>query len=328
MEVIRSFQEYLNTVLGIKPVIYEADRVEGLPHFIYEIYDVYKVSIHKEKFVAVVDVAAEKNTPERIKKQIELISNKTKLPGIYIHSGLCSFQRKRLIDYKVNFVIPYNQMYLPVMKLDLREHFKSRIPHRDIYAPSTQAIVIYALLHNLSRLNSQIIMSNLDYSAMTVSRAFRQIANSSIGSIEREGKEKTLILLADKKELWDKSKTYMRSPVKREVWLSTKISRRIQTVAGLSALAEHTMLAPPINPVYAIYIEEWNKLVKDDSVKKSIEPIQTDSNVKLQIWRYSTNLGMQQHIVDKYSLYLSLKDEKDERVEQALRDMLDEVFNG
>lgn len=323
-----SFQEYIENVLGLKPIIQKQNKVENLPFFIYDRYKIYKVSLYDNLFVVMVDNRNFENTPENIKKQINIVTNKTDMQVIYVHPGLSSFQRKRLIDYQVNFVVPNNQMYLPYLKIDLREHFKQIILPKEKLTPSTQAIIIFSQLNNIYHLDSQIIKENLKYSAMSISRSFREIKRLKLGKIERVGKKNILKIDEDRKKVWQRTLPYMDSPVKRGLWISEELPNCNLPLAGLSALAKFTMIATPKNTIYAIFKKDWCKISKNESIKKMVEPFQTKSNIRLQVWSYSPNLKSKGNIVDKYSLFLSLKDEKDERIEHALENMMDVVLNG
>ena len=93
--------------------------------------------------------------------------------------------------------------------------------------------------------------------------------------------------------------------------------------AGLSALAHYSMLAEPGNVTIALSREDWKSLRQKDTVKKAMadEP----GAVTVEVWGYPPLLFASDGCVDRLSLYLSLRDLKDERVEAALNRMLMEV---
>ena len=55
-----------------------------------------------------------------IRAQIDKIREVTGLPVLYATEALASFERERLIEQKVPFVVPGNQLYLPHLGVDLR----------------------------------------------------------------------------------------------------------------------------------------------------------------------------------------------------------------
>lgn len=87
-------------------------------------------------------------------------------------------------------------------------------------------------------------------------------------------------------------------------------------VAGLEALSKKSMLNPPGHFVRAIAMATFKEI--------NIEPIEEgnitgfENLTELQIWEYDPRLFKEKDRVDIVSLYATLQEEKDERVEQAL----------
>ena len=57
---------------------------------------------------------------------------------------------------------------------------------------------------------------------------------------------------------------------------------------------------------------------------KLLPSIETDA-IELEIWRYDPAMFATDGIVDPFSLYLSLKDSKDERIQIALEEMMEKL---
>ena len=93
--------------------------------------------------------------------------------------------------------------------------------------------------------------------------------------------------------------------------------------AGLSALAHYSMLAEPENSSIALSREVWKSLQKKATVRRTLadEP----GALTVEVWNYTPTLFAQDGWVDRLSLYLSLKDTEDERVQDALDQMLEEL---
>jgi hypothetical protein len=69
------------------------------------------------------------------------------MPVVYVAHTLASYERKRLVEQKVSFLVPRNQLYLPDQGIDLREYFRQ--PTRAAPAalsPATQAMLIAVVL--------------------------------------------------------------------------------------------------------------------------------------------------------------------------------------
>ena len=179
-------------------------------------------------------------------------------------------------------------------------------------------MVIYALTHDIrERYTPSVLAKELDYTLMTMTRAFDELESAGIGEVHRKGRERLWQLEGSKHELWEQAKPFLRDPVKNRTWIKGK-QPKIQ--AGLTALSHCTMLNPPTTPVYAISIDEWKRW-KEVGVEEVPNP--EDAAFELEIWHYNPNLFADEGFVDSFSLFLSLKEREDERIETALEEMME-----
>ena len=330
-ELIKKCIRYFYSVLGVNVDICELKELNNLhlPYILIENYNFYDFVLNKKVYIMVHSINDTAMTPGTYKKQIDLIRQQTNKEVILLLGRIDSFNRKRLIDHKIQFIVPGKQMYIPNLGIDLREHFsKVSLPKSEL-RPIAQSILLYLLI-NREHNEYDVDMLNLvtNYSKSSIRRAFLEFKDAGIGTISKVKQNKILCFGKDFLSIWKIAQKYCSNPVIREIFISQVPGDSNLAIAGISALSEYTMLNPLPNREYAIYKEEWYRLSKDESVKKMIEPIQTESNIKLQIWSYPPNLWGDGDIIDRYSLYLSLKDEKDERIEQALKEMLAGELNG
>ena len=156
---------------------------------------------------------------------------------------------------------------------------------------------------------------------MTLTRAFDEIETTGLGNVEMESRERVLHFEVDRKSLWEKSLDLLRSPVRKRVKISVPQDNLSLLLAGESALSHHSMLAQPSRPTYAVSAREWKvlQLNKEVTELKIHEP----GSMEIEIWKYDPELFAREGVVDPLSLYLSLKNTKDERVEMALDTLLE-----
>ncbi len=239
---------------------------------------------------------------------------------IYVQSVLSSFNRKRLIEQHIPFIIPGNQMYLPHFGIDLREHFrKIHTKKQKSFSPGTQTAVIYALLRKTDeKLTPSELADRLGYTLMTMTRALDELQAAGIGEFFREGRERYWIF-SNKRSLWDQAKPFLRSPIKKRVWIN---NREFKTLAGLSALSHFSQLAPPLLPVFAIGYNQWVELKQSGLEGLTISE---GASSELEIWNYNPELFAKDGIIDPFSLFLCLEASGDERIESALEDMLEKI---
>lgn len=119
------------------------------------------------------------------------------------------------------------------------------------------------------------------------------------------------------KELWEKALPLMRSPVRKKAYISS-ISENLP-LSGISALSQLSMISPDPLPVYAISFTDKNR--KYILSKVASEDI---ADCLLEVWQYKP-LEMPENRVDPLSLYLSMKDEDDPRIQGCLQEMMENI---
>jgi hypothetical protein len=94
--------------------------------------------------------------------------------------------------------------------------------------------------------------------------------------------------------------------------------------AGLTALAKFSLLTPPDRPVYALDSLSWQRIRQSPDYEEL--PFAEEKSNTLEIWSYSPLLLAADKVADRFSLYLSLRDNPpDERVESALTKMMEAI---
>jgi hypothetical protein len=81
------------------------------------------------------------------------------------------------------------------------------------------------------------------------------------------------------------------------------------------------MLAPPEYTTYALSREDWKALRQRHKINEV--PAQDPDASEVEVWWYPPALFAEDGIVDRLSLYLSLKEDRDERTETALEEMME-----
>lgn len=322
MDII--FKRYLKETLDIYVQPKKWKEAENLPFFLRDLYAFFEVSVLGVSCLAMVAKEETEQTPATIRKHILQVQKKWNHEVIYVQPKVTTYNRKRLIEHKVPFVIPGNQMYLPFLGIDLREHFKKIHIKDSRLSPSTQVVVLYALFYeNDFCFTPKELAKRLGYTAMTMTRALDELEKSGLGQITVEGRERFLRFGRNKKELWDNAIERLRSPVKKRLWLKHSPTQTLSIKAGLSALAYYSTLAEPVNPVFALEGKRWKWIKTDENIK--ILDIAEPNACELEIWSYSPVLFEKNGVADRFSLYLSMQKSDDERVEAALEEMMRQI---
>jgi len=231
---------------------------------------------------------------------------------------LSSYDRKRLVGQRVPFIVPGNQLYLPDLGIDLREYFRQCRETADkSLSPATQALLISALLKPWkAEVHPAELGERLSYTTMTLSRAVKELEHAGLASVVDVGRERRLRFDDNAQAIWRRALPMLRDPVKKSVWAMPDSTVQKQArLAGESALAHATLLAEPVHPVYAISSEQWKRA---QQLGMRALPSPEPGACLWQIWRYDPNICPVAGSVDPLSLILSLRNERDERVQQAL----------
>lgn len=103
-------------------------------------------------------------------------------------SSLNSTPRAHLIGLGVAFAVPGNQLYVAQLAMDLREYF--RTPERargDRLSPVAQAVLFHHILTGRDQgLTPTALAEEMRYSAMSIGRAFDELAARNLARIENE----------------------------------------------------------------------------------------------------------------------------------------------
>lgn len=314
---------YLHETLGIAPKVRAWAGAGKLPYFLQEAFVVRELKLLDRQILLAIDQRADRPTLATIRGQIDKLRQLAEMPVVYVTRTLASYERKRLIEQKVPFLVPGNQLYLPDLGIDLREYFrKPTAAAQTALSPATQAMLIAVLLRRPWRAEWQPaeVVGELGYTAMTLSRAVKELTAAGLATLRIEGRARWLHTERTAAQTWERAKPMLRSPVKRRVWVlpPPKSRPRPLRLAGLSALARFSMLTEPQWPSYAVGQAEW-KAATQGGFETLPEPL--PGACEWEIWHYSPAIVRDSDTVDPLSLTLSLQGNQDERVQLALDEL-------
>ncbi|MDD2466829.1 MAG: hypothetical protein PHI97_22775 [Desulfobulbus sp.] len=327
--LIEQLITYLRDVLNVTLVVQPWGESGRLPFFLQDSYTYYHTDLYGLQLLLMVDNGDEEHSPATVRKHIDLVREKHVGEVIYVGGRVTASNRRRLIEQNVPFIVPGNQLYCPLLAIDLREHFRQRRKKVHVFSPATQALALYWIYNhndkNDERGSPTEMAKVLGYSKMTMSRAFQEVdvaLEEVFADKWRRGEIKQEI---KGKELWLALQPYWRSPVNQRYYLPRNdMDRSLGVRAGLSALAGYSMLAESSREVFAVSQSEW-KVFRQKS--QSIVFDRPDAlTFEMEVWAYSPHLLSQQgNLADPLSLYLSLQESKDERIQSALDELLEGV---
>ncbi|RDI98934.1 ArsR family transcriptional regulator [Dyella solisilvae] len=314
-------EAYLQTILpGLVGMVRPAptERVANLPYYLGQL-KLYTVQVAEREVALVLGPFDGKRGDT--KKMLASLSKYLNLPVIYVLKGLQSFERKQLIASGIQFLVPGNQLFAPSLGMDLREYFRPGATATEgQLSPSAQAILIWLLLIGYEEpWVAAEVAARLGYTAMTATRAVRELEAAELIEQTRLGRRKCIHLIDAPRPTWERAKPLMRNPELRVEFVGRRRFAHGQhgiRVAGLDALATRTMLATPNTHAWAVEQAEWAKIQRG---MPAADP--WDTAEVIQIWAYPPTILPDQTTVDPLSLIVSLRDNDDERVQLAIEEL-------
>jgi len=316
--LILQLRDYLKKVLGIDNVEILKTEISSVPLIFSDLYTFYKIEILNQKLILFTLRLDDNIIPGTIKKHVEIIEQKVNKDIVFLCEQMTSYTRRDFINYKIQFIVPGNQMYLPNVGLDLREHFRQNMTISEKLTPAAQVLLLYIINNGVDSLFTASELSDkLGYTCMTMGRAITEIVGMKLGVDYKDGKKRCIKFAQVGKNLWVTALKYMKSPQKKKIYLNNIPKDITYYNAGLTALSEYTMIAEPQYRTLATSKEDWLK------IKDNIEILENAGKYKLEVWSYPPTLFAIAGTVDKLSLYLSLMCTDDERIEQSLEKMME-----
>ncbi len=321
MKLNLAIESYLKENIDSHIRIEKWSDVSKIPLFLRNIYQIYTMKILGTQCI-LLEIIGEAPGIENIQKHLNRIEKITNQQIVFYYKVISRYRRKSLIKNKISFIVADGQMFLPFLGLNLKKTTDYFEKERKIFTPSAQAAFLYFLYNKMNLVNTTEISKILGWNQMTASRALNELYKARLLNFEiggKTGRSKVYRRITDP-DYFKKGNELLRSPIKKTFFV--KMQPKNSFVAGLEALAELSMINSPEFKVRAIYHKYFDS--RDLEIIRNDDIVKDKKIVELQVWEYNPQLFTKIDIVDKASLYASLKEENDERIEQAL----DEVLQG
>lgn len=315
--------EYLKKVLGgsitLRPLA--EGRLAALPPALRRPFELCTVTLAGHRLTLALVTAEARPPLSQLAAHREALAEALGGPVALALFVLSSPERRWLIDHEVPFLVPGRQLFLPMLLMDLRDNRA----HARIVPPRVPAVNWVAQLVLLRHLVAgdvepeplEYVAAMLGYSPVAVTKAVHDLTATGLCTCEKEGRQKRIHFELEGRALWEAAQPHFRSPVKRRLWLehfAVPPARRQH--AGLSALAEAVPQDAGSPPVYAVDTAEARLLFATGKLREA--PLEDAAIAVLEVWAYRPDHLYGGAQVDPFSLYLSLRDDPNERVQAAL----------
>lgn len=309
--------DFLPVEIQVKTLTLEVKK--KIPFGLVGAYDYYEADIMGKLFIlAGVDGDEWNLTSTVITKQRDILVQETGIDPIFIFNKLESYNFQRYAKKGLNMVVGGKQLFLPSIFLVVSKSKTSIQPKEDKPPIFFQLLTLYHLqIENVNGLTTRELAEKLKISYATVNRGIRWMTENGFLNLSG-GKEKKIEFIWYGKELWDKAKPYLDTPVDFIVYTPEIGIAENSYLSELNALAEYSLLNGGMYR-QAISKDEYKELKQRDIYW---DPF---GECGIEVWKYDPGLLAKNGVVDKLSLYLMLKDYDDERVQIELETMMNEI---
>ena len=319
-----ALERYLSETLHVPVQLSEYHGTGSLPAFLTRSYAFFEAEIAGRRFVFL-GAPEFSATPGDVAKHVRLTQDKLgELVGLAT-PAMSAHNRSRLIQKSVPFAVPGNQLYLPELAIDLREHFRmSKRSGGASLSPAAQAVLFDHLLgqDDAGGTPTQ-IAQRLGYSAMSVGRAFDDLAATGLAQVQIRGNSKFLDFAYNRRALFDQAKPLLRSPVRSVKHVTGRDPRGFLKHAGESALALLSDLAAPRLEVFAVASDDWKSVAQRFGLEETVNDA---ADFLIESWSYDPAGLSSGEAVDPLSLYAQFHNHSDERIIMAAEDIVEQVL--
>ncbi|MCE5203850.1 MAG: hypothetical protein ABFC80_00610 [Coriobacteriales bacterium] len=325
-ELVDATESYVAETMHAPVALRPWAQAHELPRYLVNAYLILQGDLDNRSALWL--FARDETTPAAVEKHLSTIGEVWSGEQVVVFKRLPSYVRQRLIERGISFVVPGSQVYLPTHGFDFRSRARriSQVP--EVLRPSAQAMLLYFLLHMGDRervWSATGLAPILGQSLMTASRAIAELEAHALVRTKKVGRTKEVVLAQETRETWEAAQDLLRTPVMRQFMLveSGALPTQGYLLAGLSALGHRTMLAEPCSRTYAVDRATAKELEKAGAVQDWSEMADAPGFSRIEVWSYDPAPLSDGTIVDPLSLSLSLRDDPDERIQGALRDLLE-----
>lgn len=290
------------------------DKKSILPLYIVSNYQFYTAYIENIRCIVIIPIDELPTLPS-LKKQIQKMRVIDDVPVVLYSKTISFYRRKSLLENHIPFITD-KQTFLPFIgTLLVDEKETEKIKDKFVY--STQLLFLAYMYNHEKKVYVSDLSKSLPFSAMTLSRAVKQLEMTDLFLIYKDGVNKVIESKYSYKELFERIQHYLLTPVRQVGYMDQSLVTDYMILAGETALSEMSMLNPSRIRTYAVYEKDF------DNSQLIDELIDPDVQVKVEIWAYNPQLFTHTNIADTLSIVLSLKENKDERIEEVLEDILE-----
>lgn len=294
------------------------DKKQALPLYVAGNYEIDEAIVSNNRFIVMSPIGDLPTLPA-MKKHIEKIQKIDDVPVAFYLKNLSDFRRKGMLESNIPFMTE-KQVFLPFIGTLLMEENNNAL-YKEKFMFSTQQLFLMYLYNRQNKLYVANVGKKLPYSAMTLSRAVKQLEASDLFLVYKDGVNKVIESKYDRRELFERAKPFLLDPVRKYGYIEKSRIDENMVLASESALTKNLMLNPSKLITYAI---DEQKMDINQMENELVDP---NKQIRLELWGYDPKLFSDDNVADGLSVALSLREIVDERIEEAIDECIERELN-
>ena len=262
-------------------------------------------------------------TPRCLSVTANNLTSLLQLPIVFLLPACPAYERQRLIDKDVYFVVSEKYVHLPMLLANERVR---KTKQAKALTPVAQYLLLYHLqIGSIEGMAARDIEDKIPYSYASITLGLTCLEDLGLCKKVAEASKRKVIHFDMKgMNLWEQAQPFLVNPVEERIYCDGLLSDDSFPECGINALAHYTRLNPDPERTIMMSVKQLRNFKSSEAL---VHPNEFDGNIIIEAWKYPpvTAIGVKAEWVDKLSLAISLREDEDPRVEGEVERLINET---
>lgn len=262
-------------------------------------------------------------TPRCLSVTANNLTSLLQLPIVFLLPACPAYERQRLIDKDVYFVVSEKYVHLPMLLANERVR---KTKQAKTLTPVAQYLLLYHLqIGSIEGMAARDIEDKIPYSYASITLGLTCLEDLGLCKKVAEASKRKVIHFGMKgMNLWEQAQPFFVNPVEERIYCDGLLSDDSFPECGINALAHYTRLNPDPERTIMMSVKQLRNFKSSEAL---VRPNEFDGNIIIEAWKYPpvTAIGVKAEWVDKLSLAISLREDEDPRVEGEVERLINEI---
>ena len=242
---------------------------------------------------------------------------------VLVFASLDSRSIHRLIKKHISFVAKDKQIFMPFALMQIQTNKSSSKSLKKVYdlSPDADTILVGYLCNKITDgMMIKDIASIISREVRATSVALTLLESLEYLRLEKHGRSKVVYFIPQN-EVYDSFKEKWKSPIKYTFYINRKLLNEDTVFSGYSALEKFSRLMDGTLTTFAISDKQLSSVVLNDIICEKEEAIH-----QIEVWNRNPHIFAIDDSVNPLYLLRLFSDEYDERTEDALEELEENII--